>query len=389
MARGLVVEADGGSRGNPGPAGFGALVRDAATGAVLAEVAEPIGVATNNVAEYRGLIAGLRAAHEIDPQAEVEVRMDSKLVVEQMSGRWQIRHPAMRPLALEAASVFGPGRVRYVWVPRERNQDADRLANQAMDAAAGVGVPAAGAAQVAAEVPAEVAGESSAAGHLMAGEVAAGEAGSLPPEPVAATTFVLLRHAATEHTLTRRFSGSSGPDVPLAAQGREQARRVAEEVARRGGVDIVVSSPLLRATQTAAEVATRLGLEVTLEADLTEASFGEWDGLTFAEVRDRWPRELTAWLASPEVAPPGGEPLTAVGQRVRAAQQRLLTRHTGQTVLLVTHVTPVKEIVRAALDAPQRALFRLHLDPASFSVVQYYADGNASLRSYNDTAHLR
>jgi len=138
VTRRLVVEADGGSRGNPGPAGYGALVRDATTGEVLAEVSESIGRATNNVAEYSGLIAGLRAAAAIARGADVEVRMDSKLVVEQMSGRWQIKHPDMRPLAAKARETARAlGRVSYTWVPRSRNAHADRLANQAMDAAAG------------------------------------------------------------------------------------------------------------------------------------------------------------------------------------------------------------------------------------------------------------
>ena len=137
MTRRLVVEADGGSRGNPGPAGYGALVRDATTGEVLAEMSESIGRATNNVAEYSGLIAGLRAAAAIARGADVEVRMDSKLVVEQMSGRWQIKHPDMRPLAATARETARAlGRVSYTWVPRSRNAHADRLANQAMDAAA-------------------------------------------------------------------------------------------------------------------------------------------------------------------------------------------------------------------------------------------------------------
>src|ERR1700761_4428367 len=134
----FIVEADGGSRGNPGPAGYGALVRDPVTGVVLAERSESLGVATNNVAEYNGLIAGLRAAAEIDPGAEVEVRMDSRLVVEQMSGRWKIKHPDMKPLAATATEAARPfARVSYTWVPRERNKDADRLANEAMDRAAG------------------------------------------------------------------------------------------------------------------------------------------------------------------------------------------------------------------------------------------------------------
>ncbi|WP_253209681.1 reverse transcriptase-like protein, partial [Streptomyces niphimycinicus] len=134
MARRFVVEADGGSRGNPGPAGYGAVVLDAETGEPLAEAAEYIGTATNNVAEYKGLIAGLRAAYALDPAAEVRVRMDSKLVIEQMSGRWKIKHPDMRPLAAEAKAIMPPGQLTYEWIPREKNKHADRLANEAMDA---------------------------------------------------------------------------------------------------------------------------------------------------------------------------------------------------------------------------------------------------------------
>ncbi|MDQ1465003.1 MAG: ribonuclease / adenosylcobalamin/alpha-ribazole phosphatase, partial [Actinomycetota bacterium] len=138
--RRLIVESDGGSRGNPGPAGYGAVVRDASTGEVLAERYEFLGVVSNNVAEYRGLLAGLTAAKEIDPEAYVDVRCDSRLVVEQMSGRWQVKHPDMRPLVREGASLaasFGPGHVSYTWIPRERNKDADRLANRAMDEGTG------------------------------------------------------------------------------------------------------------------------------------------------------------------------------------------------------------------------------------------------------------
>jgi len=131
----LLVEADGGSRGNPGPAGYGAVVRDAVTGEVLAELSEAIGHATNNVAEYSGLLAGLRAAAKLAPGADTEVRMDSRLVVEQMSGRWKIKHPDLRQLAAQASQAARAlGRVTYTWVPRERNTHADRLANQAMDA---------------------------------------------------------------------------------------------------------------------------------------------------------------------------------------------------------------------------------------------------------------
>jgi ribonuclease HI len=132
QVRRLIVEADGGSRGNPGPAAYGALVRDAKSGTVLAAEGLPIGVATNNVAEYRGLIAGLEMAREVDAGAAVEVRMDSRLVIEQMAGRWKIRHPDMKPLAL-AASRVRPAEVSWSWVPREQNKAADALVNMALD----------------------------------------------------------------------------------------------------------------------------------------------------------------------------------------------------------------------------------------------------------------
>lgn len=132
--RRLVVEADGGSRGNPGPAAYGALVRDAATGETLMAEGLPIGDTTNNVAEYSGLIAGLEMARLVDPGAAVEVRMDSKLVIEQMAGRWKIKHPSMKPLALKASGLRPPA-VRWTWVPRAENKRADALVNAALDGA--------------------------------------------------------------------------------------------------------------------------------------------------------------------------------------------------------------------------------------------------------------
>ena len=136
----LIVEADGGSRGNPGHAGYGALVRDPETGAILVEKAAYIGKASNNVAEYSGLVAGLELANELDPTCRILVKMDSKLVVEQMEGRWKIKHADMQALARKARAVLDPRRVKYQWIPREINKDADRLSNEAMDAGM-AGVP--------------------------------------------------------------------------------------------------------------------------------------------------------------------------------------------------------------------------------------------------------
>ncbi|MEU6475496.1 bifunctional RNase H/acid phosphatase [Streptomyces sp. NPDC047017] len=416
--REFIIEADGGSRGNPGPAGYGAVVLDAATGQTLAEAAEYLGTATNNVAEYRGLLAGLRAAHALDPAASVHVRMDSKLVVEQLSGRWKIKHPDLKPLATEAARVFPPGRVTYEWIPRARNKHADRLANEAMDAGAR-GEPWSPSASTAepdagtrgAAEGAEGAGDVRAAASVAAGAPAAGtsliaaETTPAPaPEATPATTapgwapadlgapavFVLLRHGETPLTPQKRFSGSGGSDPSLSDAGREQAARAAAALARRGTVQAVVSSPLARTRETAAVVAARLGLDVTVEDGLRETDFGAWEGLTFAEVGERHPDDLNAWLASPDAEPTGGgESFAATAVRIAAARDELLAAYTGRTVLLVTHVTPIKTLVRLALGAPPESLFRMELSAASLSAVAYYTDGNASVRLLNDTSHLR
>ncbi|MGV9254396.1 bifunctional RNase H/acid phosphatase [Streptomyces sp. NPDC003697] len=392
--REFIVEADGGSRGNPGPAGYGAVVVDAATGETLAEAAEYLGVATNNVAEYRGLLAGLRAAHALVPAAAVHVRMDSKLVVEQMSGRWRIKHPDLKPLAAEAARVFPPERVTYEWIPRERNKRADRLANEAMDAGgrgerwapASAPAPAPSAAAAPAAAPRDDAG---AGADARAARVVA-TPGWAPADLGAPATFVLLRHGETPLTPQKRFSGSGGTDPSLSAVGREQAQRAAAALARRGTIQAVVSSPLARARETADTVAARLGLDVTVDDGLRETDFGAWEGLTFGEVSERYPDDLAAWLASPDAQPTGGgESFAATGTRIAATRDKLVAAHAGRTVLIVTHVTPIKTLVRLALGAPPESLFRMELSAASLSAVAYYSDGNASVRLLNDTSHLR
>ncbi|MEU1124271.1 histidine phosphatase family protein, partial [Streptomyces sp. NPDC005899] len=210
------------------------------------------------------------------------------------------------------------------------------------------------------------------------------------PDLGAPATFLLLRHGETPLTPEKRFSGSGGSDPALSPTGRHQAACAAEAFAARGTVQEIVSSPLRRCRETAAAVAESLGLEVRVEDGLRETDFGAWEGLTFAEVRERHGSDLTAWLGSADAAPTGGgESFAEVAERVAAARDRLISRHAGRTVLLVTHVTPIKTLVRLALGAPPESLFRMELLPASLSTVAYYADGNASLRLLNDTSHLR
>lgn len=402
MVREFIVEADGGSRGNPGPAGYGSVVLDATTGEPLVEAAEYIGIATNNVAEYRGLLAGLRAAYELDPAATVHVRMDSKLVIEQMSGRWKIKHPDMKPLAAEASRIFPPHQVTYEWIPREQNKHADRLANEAMDAgrrgeqwSAATSTAeldsAASRSAAAASGGAEPlgGGAAKADADVRAASVVASP-GWAPADMGAPATFVLLRHGETPLTPQKRFSGSGGTNPSLSDVGREQAERAGASLARRGTIQAIVASPLARTRETAGIVARHLGLEVSVEDEIRETDFGAWEGLTFAEVRERYPDDLTRWLSDPTVEPPGGgESFAATATRIAAARDKLVAAYAGRTVLLVSHVTPIKTFVQLALGAPPEALFRMELSAASLSAVAYYADGNASVRLFNDTSHLR
>ncbi len=130
-----ILHTDGGARGNPGPAGIGVLLEDA-DGNVVGEIARGIGVATNNVAEYTALIEGLKLA-QAKGVTEVDVRMDSKLVVNQVRGEWKIKNDALRQLAARAERLLRNfDRKSLSYVPREQNAAADKLANQGMDAAA-------------------------------------------------------------------------------------------------------------------------------------------------------------------------------------------------------------------------------------------------------------
>lgn len=362
----VVVEADGGSRGNPGPAGYGAVVWSADRSEVLAEAKEAIGVATNNVAEYRGLVAGLTEAARLGA-ADVAVFMDSKLVVEQMAGRWKVKHPDLVPLhrqARELASRFD--HVRYSWIPREENSHADRLANEAMDAAAGIDDPAPKSAEKAPTPVPTAPGWTGATGT--------------------ATRLLLLRHGQTELSVNRRYSGRGNP--PLTDTGRQQADAAARYLAQRGGIAAVISSPLQRCRDTAEAAARLLQLDVTVDEDLTETDFGAWEGLTFAEAAERDPELHRRWLKDTSTQPPGGESFDAVQQRVLAARDRIVANHAGSTVLVVSHVTPIKTVLRLALDAGPAILYRLHLDLASLSIAEFYGDGPASVRLVNQTAYL-
>ena len=314
--------------------------------------------------------------------------MDSKLVVEQMSGRWQVKHPDLKPLAARAQAVFPSGRVGYTWIPRSQNKHADRLANQALDAAAK------GRAWQSQPPSDAASGDAPARGGPTR---AASSAKPVKPSAKVAwsadlgrpTRLLLLRHGVTPLTVEKRFAGIGDPELTDA--GREQARRAAErlrEDARFGPVDAILASPLRRTTATAEAVAKEVGLIVLPEPGFLELDFGRLEGLSFAEANDQYPAELSAFLGSPDIPPPGGETVSALAHRVGRAKDSLLARYPRQTVLVATHVTPIKALVCQALGAPLTAVNRMELSPASLTVIDYYADGLTNVRCVNDVSHL-
>lgn len=399
----LDVECDGGSRGNPGIAGCGSSVLEGDQ-----EVAarwEFIAKATNNVAEYQGLINALELAIEVAKirgvaaaDLEIQVRMDSKLVVEQMSGRWKIKHPDMKPLAARVKELEATlAAVTYNWVPRAQNKRADELANRAMDD--GIGgrwfddalsfQPAADSAEADGDAAPAPAGTSGAEAVTDAASAPEWHPGGKP------TRLWVLRHGQTEMSVKKQFSGLSDPE--LTSHGHEQARRAAAYVAGQlaggaggsAGPVAIYSSPLKRTRQTAEAVAEALAASpaggggpgtakprVHVTEALIEMNFGDWEGRTFAEVMEEFPLEHDACFWDSAAAPSGGESPDDVLARVRPFLRDVARNHPGEDVVLVSHVTPIKSILRHAFCA-SGALYRtLHLDLAGLSVIEIFPDGS-------------
>ena len=378
----LIIEADGGSRGNPGPSGSGAVVFNADTGETLAEISKFIGVATNNVAEYKALIAGLEECYRIDPSAHVEVRMDSKLVIEQMAGGWKIKHPDMRELAIEAHRVIAGRNVEWSWIPREQNSHADSLANKAMD---DVSDTILNPAHVVASVATEFSIETPSSLRSPA----------VVSEP--ATTLFLVRHGRTSLTEARRISGGFGADPSLSDAGRNDANAVAVELTRIGRTGpfahlsspvVVVCSPMARTRETANIIAAQLGASVEVLEELREISFGDWDGLTNEEVSSKDHDAYQAWKGSWEASPPNGESLAVFNERVLEAKRLILERHAGASVVVVAHVMPIRGFVSQALEGGAPAYWRLQVSPCSISAIRLWGTQEAEVQFLNYTQHL-
>ncbi len=329
--RRLVVEADGGSRGNPGVAGYGALVRDAETGAVLVELAEPLGQQSNNVAEYSGLVAGLTAAAELAPGPHVVARLDSKLVVEQMSGRWKIKHEDMRRLALEAREVVrrivdAGGSVQFEWVPREKNKAADALSNDAMDG-------------------------KSVRRVLEGGDGVGG-----------ADATVVLEHAADAAVAVASSASSPAPGSVSARPLRLLLVQVPH--------DESVGPRIVRAVQRLVGDDTRVvGSAEPPAAALAEALAGALDAPV--DAADAWD---------------GTAPGEGADHRVRDAYRGLVAE--GGTVVVVTSRRGVLSVLADVLATPTERFWALATAPGSLSAVEVWEDGSASVAFTNRTDHL-
>ncbi|HYB86476.1 MAG TPA: histidine phosphatase family protein [Streptosporangiaceae bacterium] len=200
------------------------------------------------------------------------------------------------------------------------------------------------------------------------------------------TTTVLLRHGETPLSGERRYAGRG--DIPLTATGLEQAAAAAARLAARGGIDLIVTSPLRRTRQTAGAVAAATGVPLVVGDGWAETDFGEWEGLSHTEAERAWPEQMAAWLSDTSAAPPGGESFAATSDRVLAALDTLLAEHAGSTVLVVSHVTPIKIVLLRALLAPPAAVRRIQLDVACLSEIDWFAGDLGVVRTVNDTAHL-
>jgi len=379
----LAIEADGGSRGNPGPSGSGAVVIDETTGLVLREISMFIGIATNNVAEYSALKAALAEVRKINPSAKIEVRMDSKLVIEQMSGRWKIKHPDMRALAIEVQSLAAGLDISYKWIPREENHRADALANRAMDEQADrtVDTTTGSLHPSIAEFDSEKPSSVRAPGNVDA--------------PL--TTVILVRHGRTHLTENKKISGRGGENPHLSELGREDAHSVAKALAKVGNTgqyaylkppSAIITSPIQRAIDTANVIASELGLQVSIEEDISEISFGDWDGHTTEEVADRWSDQWQAWRGSWTASPPNGESLQEFDDRVMRARNNIVTRYAGQTVVVVAHVMPIRGFTRYAFDGGTSSYWVTQIAPCSMTILRMWGNQATEVVTVNDTNHL-
>lgn len=365
----FVIYADGASRGNPGPAAYGVVILDD-SGAKVAELGENLGIRTNNYAEYQGAIAGLRYLETRHPGSEVELRMDSKLVIEQLSGRWQIKHPELRELAQEAQRIIRGLKVSFTWVPREQNSLADAAGNRALDEG-------------------DFGDE-----HELSLSAIQPKSIRAPRQSIEPTTIVVVRHGHTAHTESNLISGSSGEDPSLSELGfleAELAARATSNLLDRFGLNVptkIYHSPQLRTTQTAEAFASVFAVPLSPDPRFKEIAFGEWEGYSMQEMETTAREDISNWRGSMSVRPPGGESVIDLENRVLAGLEEVVASHLGETVAIVAHMMPLRAIARRALGAGEALSWSLNFNPASVSIYRFFGKGLIETFVINACEHL-
>jgi len=365
----IYVYCDGASRGNPGPASYGVHIEDAA-GSTIADFGEGLGSQTNNYAEYQGVIAALRYLTASEHRL-LTIRLDSKLVVEQLSGRWKVKSPEIRELVFEASQLLGAFDVTLEWIPREQNSIADANANRALDD--GDFQTEEGSLPLSAVQPRSI---------------------RAPRQQIEPTIIVVIRHGSTSSTSANLISGGDGEDPELNETGLEEASRAAKAVSpllelfNLPPVTSIIYSPMRRTTQTADALLEVVGVDSVSDERLREIAFGDWDGRSMTDMELESTAEVAKWRSSISQKPPGGESIVELEERVKALITQVVPENQGKTVALVTHMMPSRAIAKLAQRSAESTYWNINFSPCGISIYRFFGTGLVETFAINSCAHL-
>lgn len=373
----LLIQADGASKGNPGPASYGAVLLTS-SGDLVREVNGRLGVATNNQAEYHAVLAGLEAASKYfeshGGSRRLHIQMDSKLVIEQLSGRWKIKNSDLQQLAIRAQQLLRTFEVTLEWIPRELNSLADELANRALTPN---GVVAEGVGDFIEQIEVEV--------EVQPKSIRA------PRQHKEPVVVWAIRHGHTAMTESGLISGGDA-DPGLSEFGLLEADRIAGEMFRLAELfelplpTRLLHSPQRRAVQTANAMLKHIPMTRDERGELREIGFGEWEGISMTNLEAPVQELIAQWRGSVEFRPPGGESVADLDQRVSGVLHEALA--STEPLAIVAHMMPMRAIYRLATKAPMQAHWNLNFLPASISVYRFFGLDFAEVFAVNSTTHL-
>lgn len=365
----IFVYCDGASRGNPGPASYGVHIQDHA-GNAIADFGEGLGSQTNNYAEYQGVIAALRFLTTTEHRL-VTIRLDSKLVVEQLSGRWKVKSPEIRELVFEASQLLGAFDVKLEWIPREKNTFADANANRALDQ-----------------------GDFHSEESALPFSAIQPRSIRAPRQKIEPTTLVVIRHGSTKSTLANVIAGGDGEDIGLNEKGLKEAMLAAAAVSPLLNffdlppVSSIINSPMKRTTQTAEALSGAEGLTGLADERLREIAFGDWDGMSMDAMEIESTEEVAKWRASMSQRPPGGESILDLEERVSELVSEVILLNQGNTVVLVTHMMPSRVIAKLAQQSAESSYWNINFAPGGISIYRFFGTGFVETFAINSCAHL-